>query len=132
MLNQDAFAGLAFLWREQAAGFSHPHAGPASRYRCRACPGLACSFFSSCGPDLFRTGTGISIYRLPYFLVRQVFIHRRIKVFNKLVNHVYLKAVYLAHQLHAGSSLRNQTGTAGLLGVAVNHLTLAQRNNMHL
>jgi beta-carotene 3-hydroxylase len=113
------------------AGRSCPHPQEGSGWY-QACQGQAPGFFSAPGHDPFCSGTGISIYGLIYLLVHQVFIHRRIKVFNKLFNHVYLMAIYPAYPGHEASSLKNQTGTAGLLGVPAKYLTLAQRSNKHL
>jgi beta-carotene 3-hydroxylase len=132
MLKHIAIAGQAFLHPERTAGCPHPHEEPRGWCRPRVYLSQAPGFFSAPGHHPFWVGTGISIYGLIYFLILQVLMHRRIKVFNKLFHHVYLKAIYLACQGHEGSSLKNQTGTAGLLGVPVKYLPLAQRNNKHV
>lgn len=48
---------------------------------------------------LFWIGLGICIYGLMYFLVHDVFIHQRIKLFRRS-NTVYLKAIRRAHKVH--------------------------------
>lgn len=48
---------------------------------------------------LFFIGLGIAIYGLAYFLVHDVYIHRRFKWFNPS-HHWYFKAIRKAHQVH--------------------------------
>jgi beta-carotene 3-hydroxylase len=44
-------------------------------------------------------GAGIAIYGFAYFLVHEVFIHRRLKWF-KNTDSIYLKAIQRAHKMH--------------------------------
>jgi beta-carotene 3-hydroxylase len=48
---------------------------------------------------LFWIGIGICLYGLMYFLVHDVFIHQRIKIFRN-ADVVYLKAIRRAHKMH--------------------------------
>ena len=48
---------------------------------------------------LFFVGVGISLYGLAYFLVHDIFIHQRFKIFKRTQNR-YLKAIRKAHKVH--------------------------------
>ena len=48
---------------------------------------------------LFFVGVGISLYGIAYFLVHDIFIHQRFKLFTR-TNHRYLKAIRKAHKVH--------------------------------
>ena len=48
---------------------------------------------------LFWAGLGITLYGACYFLVHDVFIHQRFKVFRNTDN-VYFKAIRRAHKMH--------------------------------
>ncbi len=48
---------------------------------------------------LFFVGVGISLYGLAYFLVHDIFIHQRFKIFTRTKNR-YLKAIRKAHKVH--------------------------------
>jgi beta-carotene 3-hydroxylase len=48
---------------------------------------------------LFFIGVGISLYGLAYFLVHDIFIHQRFKLFTRTKNK-YLKAIRKAHKVH--------------------------------
>lgn len=48
---------------------------------------------------LFFVGVGISLYGIAYFLVHDIFIHQRFKIFTR-TNHRYLKAIRKAHKVH--------------------------------
>jgi beta-carotene 3-hydroxylase len=49
--------------------------------------------------SLLYIGIGITLYGLCYFLVHDVFIHQRIKIFQKSDNW-YLRAIRRAHKIH--------------------------------
>ena len=66
-----------------------------------ATPGIACLIlgnFTSMASLLY-IGIGITLYGLCYFLVHDVFIHQRIKIFRKSDNW-YLRAIRRAHKMH--------------------------------
>lgn len=48
---------------------------------------------------LFFIGVGISLYGIAYFLVHDIFIHQRFKIFTRTKNR-YLKAIRKAHKVH--------------------------------
>lgn len=48
---------------------------------------------------LFFVGVGISLYGMAYFLVHDIFIHQRFKIFTRTKNR-YLKAIRKAHKVH--------------------------------
>lgn len=66
-----------------------------------ATPGIACivlGIYTSATWCLF-VGIGITLYGLCYFLVHDVFIHQRIKIFRNS-NSRYLRAIRRAHKMH--------------------------------
>ena len=48
---------------------------------------------------LFWMGLGITLYGVTYFLVHDIFIHQRFKIFRK-ANNRYFKAIQRAHKMH--------------------------------
>ena len=66
-----------------------------------ALPGIACLFWGVIYHFnfLFWCGLGISLYGMAYFLVHDVFIHQRFKVFRNTDNS-YLRAIRRAHKMH--------------------------------
>ncbi len=66
-----------------------------------AIPGIAGLFFGmKKGFDfLFWIGLGITSYGVAYFLVHDIVIHQRFKLFRNTDN-VYLKAIRRAHKMH--------------------------------
>jgi beta-carotene 3-hydroxylase len=67
-----------------------------------AVPSAACYIIGSAVTSmfpLFFVGVGISLYGLAYFLVHDIFIHQRFKIFTR-TNHKYLKAIRKAHKVH--------------------------------
>jgi beta-carotene 3-hydroxylase len=66
-----------------------------------ALPGIAGLFFGmQLGYNyLFWTGIGITLYGLAYFLVHDIFIHQRFKLFRNSKNK-YFKAIRRAHKIH--------------------------------
>jgi len=66
-----------------------------------ATPGITCILLgTSLGiPYLFPIGLGITAYGFTYFMVHDIFIHQRFKVFRKSDN-VYFKAIRRAHKMH--------------------------------
>lgn len=59
-------------------------------------------------------GAGISLYGIAYFLLHDVFIHRRIKLFSRS-NNPLLKALADAHRDHHKSKERTDSTSFGLL-----------------
>lgn len=66
-----------------------------------ATPGMAClaiGIYTTANYALF-IGIGISLYGLCYFLVHDIFIHQRIKLFRNS-NNSYLLGIRRAHKVH--------------------------------
>ena len=66
-----------------------------------AIPGIAClalGSYNHIAPAVW-IGTGITLYGLCYFLVHDLFIHQRFKIFRNS-EHWYLKAIRRAHKMH--------------------------------
>ena len=66
-----------------------------------AVPSAWCFITGSMAGGDFRVwiGTGIAAYGLAYFLVHDIFIHQRFKIFTRTEN-VYLMAIRKAHKVH--------------------------------
>lgn len=65
----------------------------------------------------FWIGAGITLYGVAYFLIHDVFIHRRLKWFGKSSN-VYLKALNMAHKVHHSTHGKYGSQSFGMLWVA--------------
>jgi beta-carotene 3-hydroxylase len=66
-----------------------------------AIPSWLCIMFGMLNGNDFRLwiGIGIAIYGFAYFVVHDIFIHQRFKIFRN-ANHPYLKAIRRAHKMH--------------------------------
>jgi beta-carotene 3-hydroxylase len=66
-----------------------------------AIPGIICLFIGlrQDYSYLFWIGAGITLYGAAYFLVHDIFIHQRIKLFRNS-NNSYFKAIRRAHKVH--------------------------------
>lgn len=64
----------------------------------------------------FWIGAGITLYGVAYFVVHDVFIHRRLKVFGKTSN-IYLKALNMAHKVHHKVKGKHGSESFGMLWV---------------
>jgi len=63
-------------------------------------------------PDLnymFFIGIGIALYGFAYFIVHEIIIHQRIKIFNRL-NNKYIRGIRKAHKVHH-KNLYKENGT---------------------
>ncbi len=83
-----------------------------------AIPSALCYILGSATPHfwLFFVGVGISIYGLIYFLIHDVYIHRRFKWFKKLDN-PYSRAILRAHGHHHANPDKENCESFGLLVV---------------
>ncbi len=81
-----------------------------------AVPSAACYMIGSMTTlyELFFVGIGISIYGLIYFLIHDVYIHRRFQWINQ-VNNSYSKAVLRAHGAHHSKLTKENCESFGLL-----------------
>ncbi len=66
-----------------------------------ALPGITCLFFGMRNNYnfLFWIGIGITLYGMAYFLIHDIFIHQRLKIFRNSDN-IYFKAIRRAHKVH--------------------------------
>ena len=66
-----------------------------------AIPGIAALLFGTLNNYnfLFWIGVGITLYGAAYFLIHDIFIHQRFKIFRNS-NSVYFKALRRAHKMH--------------------------------
>lgn len=66
-----------------------------------AVPGIALIYLGTMDglSHLFSIGLGITIYGILYFIVHDIFIHQRFKLFRN-AKHPYLKAIRKAHKVH--------------------------------
>lgn len=71
-------------------------------------------------------GLGISVYGLLYFLLHDIIIHRRIKVFGRIQN-PYLQALADAHWDHHRSHQRDGAVAFGLLWVPLRYFKKHKR-----
>jgi len=83
-----------------------------------ALPGIAGLFFGMKNDYnfLFWIGLGITIYGLCYFLVHDIFIHQRFKLFRNS-NNRYFKAIRRAHKMHHKHLDKEQGECFGMLWV---------------
>ncbi len=84
-----------------------------------AIPSALCYILGSTFPSvffLFFIGVGISLYGLTYFLIHDVYIHRRFKWFKHLDN-PYSRAVLRAHGTHHSKQTKEDCESFGLLVV---------------
>jgi beta-carotene 3-hydroxylase len=71
-------------------------------------------------------GLGIALYGLGYFLVHDIFIHQRFKIFTKSDN-VYLRAIRKAHKIHHKSLKKEQGECFGMLIVPMKYFVEAYK-----
>ena len=83
-----------------------------------AVPSATCYILGSATPQfwLFFVGVGISIYGLVYFLIHDVYIHRRFKWFKHLDSR-YSRAILRAHGAHHAKPDKEDCESFGLLVV---------------
>lgn len=71
-------------------------------------------------------GIGVSLYGLAYFIVHDIFIHRRINLFGK-TEHPYLKALRQAHYEHHKHHGKYGAESFGMLIIAPKYYYKAKR-----
>ncbi|MFD2513430.1 sterol desaturase family protein [Pontibacter locisalis] len=74
----------------------------------------------------FWIGAGITLYGVAYFVIHDVFIHRRLKIFGKSSN-VYLKALNMAHKVHHKTQGKYGSESFGMLWVAPQYYITANK-----
>ena len=68
----------------------------------------------------FWIGLGITIYGFAYFLVHDLFIHQRIKIFRK-INHPYFEGIRRAHKIHHKKLTKEGGECFGMLWVPLKY-----------
>ena len=87
-----------------------------------AIPGSTLIVFGS--PLFLYIGLGITLYGFAYFIIHEVFIHQRIKLFRNTKSN-YLKAIRRAHKIHH-KNLKKEDGTCfGMLIVPLKYLKIS-------
>jgi len=79
---------------------------------------------------LFFVGVGISIYGLIYFLIHDVYIHRRFKWFKQL-DSPYSRAILRAHGSHHAKQTKEDCESFGLLFVNKKYFRKKNRKKHH-
>lgn len=96
-----------------------------------AIPSALCYLLGSFVPDLrflLFIGIGISIYGLCYFLVHDVYIHKRFSWFKHL-DHPYSKAVLKAHGAHHAKQTKEDCESFGMLFVHPKYYSKKEKLN---
>jgi beta-carotene 3-hydroxylase len=90
---------------------------------------LATIFFIYGSPGFdyrFYIAIGICIYGILYFLVHDVYIHRRLRFFDKTPN-IYFKALDIAHKVHHRNTGKEGGEAFGMLLVGRKFFKIARR-----
>ncbi|MGY6561990.1 MAG: hypothetical protein ACXITV_07780 [Luteibaculaceae bacterium] len=72
-------------------------------------------------------GAGIAIYGLAYFLVHDIFIHQRFKIFTRTDN-IYLRAIRKAHKVHHKHLNKEESECFGMLLVPFKYFVEAKKS----
>lgn len=88
-----------------------------------ALPGIACLFFGRQNDYnfLFWIGVGITLYGFAYFIIHDIFIHQRFKIFRNS-NNVYFRAIRRAHKMHHKHLSKEDGECFGMLWVPFKYL----------
>ena len=88
-----------------------------------AIPGFLLTLWGSLNGFDFRfwMGMGITAYGLAYFLVHDIFIHQRFKLFRQTDN-FYLRAIRRAHKVHHKKLVKEDGECFGMLWVPFKYL----------
>jgi beta-carotene 3-hydroxylase len=84
-----------------------------------AIPGAS---FIIMGSFFLYIGIGITLYGIAYFIIHEIFIHQRIKLFRN-TNSWYLKAIRRAHKIHHKNLNKEQGRCFGMLLVPYEFFT---------
>ena len=93
-----------------------------------ATPGIICLYLGIHNFSyIFWIGTGITLYGFAYFLVHDVFIHQRFKIFRKAES-PYLRAIRRAHKMHHKHLDKHEGECFGMLWVPVKYFKEASKS----
>lgn len=116
-----------FLWRLHRDHHTHENKGFLEKndsfFLIFALPGALFIVFGSLffNDVLLAVGIGITAYGLGYFLIHDVFIHRRLKWLKK-ANGWYFKAIRRAHKMHHINKGKENGECFGMLWVPFKYL----------
>ena len=74
-------------------------------------------------------GAGIALYGFAYFLVHEIIIHQRIKLFTRS-NNKYIKAIRWAHKMHHKHLDKHEGESFGMLIVAKKYWDKVRKDEM--
>jgi len=89
-----------------------------------AVPGMICIYLgwrAGWESVLLWIGLGITMYGIAYFLVHDIFIHQRFKLFRN-ANNLYFKAIRRAHKVHHKHLTKEDGECFGMLLVPMKYL----------
>ncbi|MCR9290444.1 sterol desaturase family protein [Saprospiraceae bacterium] len=89
-----------------------------------AIPGITLTFFGGqvgYSAPWFWMGLGITLYGFAYFMVHDIFIHQRFKIFTR-AQHPYLRAIRRAHKVHHKKRGKEDGECFGMLWVPFRYL----------
>ncbi|MBX9850356.1 MAG: sterol desaturase family protein [Cytophagaceae bacterium] len=94
-----------------------------------ALPGINALYFGMRNQHnyLFWIGVGITLYGLAYFLIHDIFIHQRFKIFRNSDN-LYFKAIRRAHKTHHKHLNKEEGECFGMLWVPINYFRKQKSN----
>ena len=76
--------------------------------------------FMILGSSLLYIGIGITLYGFAYFIVHEIFIHQRIRIFKR-TRIKYLKVIRKAHKIHHKSRSKDNGTCFGMLIVPLKY-----------
>lgn len=76
---------------------------------------------------MFYIGIGISLYGFAYFMVHDILIHQRFKLFSR-TNNVYFRALRKAHKVHHKHLGKDEGECFGMLFVPMKYFREARRS----
>lgn len=76
---------------------------------------------------LFYIALGITIYGFAYFMVHEIFIHQRFKLFSRTDN-IYFRAIRKAHKVHHKHLSKEDGECFGMLMVPFKYFMEAKKN----
>ena len=76
--------------------------------------------FMIIGSSLLYIGIGITLYGFAYFIVHEIFIHQRIKIFKR-TKIKYFKAIRKAHKIHHKSQVKENGTCFGMLIIPIKY-----------
>ena len=90
-----------------------------------AVPGIAGLFFGMLSDYnfLFWIGLGITMYGSTYFLIHDILIHQRFKIFRN-TNSPYLKAIRRAHKMHHKHLGKEEGECFGMLWIPIKYFKM--------